>query len=58
MGGPVGKHFLAFLLDQVAVRPSAYRSRVLLSGIQGSRQTIRCLGGFVFHPETQRPTPP
>lgn len=35
-------------------QPSAYRSCALLPGIQRSSQAIRCLGGFVLDPETQR----
>ena len=49
--GPGGKHPLALLPSEVAAGPSAYRSSVLLPGIQGSSQAVCCLGGFVFHPE-------
>lgn len=40
---------------QGAAGRSAYRAGALLSGVQGSSQTIRSLGGFIFHPEMQRP---
>lgn len=50
-------HSLAFFLDRSpgAAGPSAYRSSALLSGVQGSSQTVCSLGGFVFYPEMQRP---